>query len=123
MRNLEGRQDVPVSHQTDLMILTTHGRYSDESESVILAYKKDETDFIVFAKNEGVAKPEWYLNLKEEPVVRIEAEGEVFHGRAETPTGAARLKLLSVLEEMLPEDAMTIPRNTSVIRITPIDRF
>ena len=122
MRNIEGRQNVQAGHQTDLMILTTTGRYSEESESVILSYKKENEDFIVIARNEGAAKPDWYLNLKEEPVVRVEAEGDAFYGKACTPTGADRLKLVGILEEILPDGVPTIPRETSVIRITPIDR-
>ncbi|HKI73373.1 MAG TPA: nitroreductase/quinone reductase family protein [Pseudomonadales bacterium] len=103
------------------LILITQGRYSGRSEAALLTYRKVGNDFLVVAANrERGAKPDWYLNLKEEPVVQIEISDARFYARAWTPTGQTRLGLLPIVADITQRVDKSIPRETAAILLTPM---
>ncbi len=104
-----------------LLLLTTEGRYSHSAESNLMVFRKVGHDFIVAATNEREhVKPDWYLNLKEEPIVRLEVDGAAFYAKASTPVGKARLKLLPVMAEISDITREIIPRDTAVVVFSPM---
>lgn len=59
----------------DMLLLSTVGRVTGETHTVPLLYLRDGTDFVVIASWGGRDRnPEWYLNLLQEPSVRIQVE-------------------------------------------------
>ena len=73
---------------SDRLILITLGRYSGRHHASLLQYRRYGTDLLVIATNDRQrAKPDWYLDIKEEPIVQIELGGATFYARAITPTG------------------------------------
>lgn len=62
---------------TGVLLVTTKGRYTELLEVSGLQYIKCNDDYLVIAKNNNAqTKPDWYLNLREEPIVQIEI-GEI----------------------------------------------
>ena len=87
------------SSRPQILLIGTQGRYSGVRESNFLVYRKDGDNYVVAASTrDGHFKPDWYLNLKEEPVVELEVDGVQFHARASTPVGRERLRLWSMVE-------------------------
>ncbi|MDZ7685074.1 MAG: nitroreductase/quinone reductase family protein [Gammaproteobacteria bacterium] len=113
-------QDTDVAGLPKL-VLITHGRYSGRSEATLLIYRRRGNDYIVIATNERrKAKPDWYLNLKEEPIVQIEIGDASFYAKATTPTGRERVQLLEVVADMMNGYDTSIPRETSAVVLSPM---
>jgi hypothetical protein len=103
----------PVAYQTSLshlpseppasrLVLTTQCRYSAKAESALLQYRRQQNNYVVVAtNNENRAKPSWFLNLKEEPIVQLRIGDAKFFAKAITPTGRARLMLLALTAEIV----------------------
>lgn len=117
----QGRETLPPQKGESRLILITQGRYSGRSEAALLTYRRVGNDFLVVATNEAHrAKPDWYLNLKEEPVVQIEIGDARFYARATTPTGQVRVRLLPKVADITHHIDATIPRETAAILLTPM---
>ncbi|MDA0789664.1 MAG: nitroreductase/quinone reductase family protein [Proteobacteria bacterium] len=105
-----------------LLLLTTRHRYSNEPETTLLTYRRDGDFYIVAAQNETeLYKPDWYLNLKEEPLVEIEVNGTRITARAITPVGAERLRLWPMVQSLADYDPQVLPRDTTLIALLPVD--
>jgi deazaflavin-dependent oxidoreductase (nitroreductase family) len=105
-----------------LLLLTTRDRYKGDPETTLLTYRRDGDLFIVAARNETeLYKPGWYLNLKEEPLVEMEVNGAHMTARAITPVGAERLRLWPLVRSLADHDPTTMPRDTTLIALLPID--
>lgn len=103
------------------LILITEGRYSGRSEAALLPYRRVDNDYLIVATNETRhAKPDWYLNLKEEPIVQVEIGDACFYAKAWTPTGQSRLQLLSAVADISRRTHHSIPRETAAILLSPI---
>lgn len=112
---------VPASASEPRLILITQGRESGRSEAALLRYRRVGNDFLVIATNEkNKRKPDWYMNLKEQPCVRIEVTDAAFDAKAWTPTGAERVRLLPFVRAMLNGLDSSIPRETSIILLSPM---
>lgn len=112
--------DLPERLESRL-ILITQGRYSGRSEAALLPYRRVGNDYLVVASNATKhAKPDWYLNLKEEPIVQVEIGDACFYAKAWTPTGQSRLQLLPTVAEISRRADHSIPRETSAILLSPI---
>jgi deazaflavin-dependent oxidoreductase (nitroreductase family) len=105
----------------DSLVLITNGRYTGRSEAALLTYKRYHGEYVIVAINERRrTKPDWYLNLKEEPVVQVELAGTSFYAQARTPTGQERLRLLPIVSKLAGGFGSEIPRETSAILLAPI---
>ncbi len=61
-----------------LLILTTKNRNNGDLETALLAYQEDGNSYVVAASNDTERhKPDWYLNLKEEPQVELDITAPV----------------------------------------------
>ena len=120
MESIEYEAVAPSRPRDTKLILLTRGRYSGRSEASLLSYRRIGNDYLVVATNQARrAKPDWYLNLKEEPLVEIEIDDVSFYARAWTPTGRDRLHLLSTVNEMTNGLDDTVPRETAAILLSP----
>ena len=112
---------VPPVHAERRLILITQGRYSGRAEAALLTYRRINNDYLIVASSEGNrAKPNWYLNLKEEPIVQVELGDLGFHAKAHTPTGTDRVRLLPFVRELLGDADHAIPRETAAILLSPM---
>jgi hypothetical protein len=112
-----------IAYQKDMdqLLLTTQNRYNGNPETVVLDYRMDLETYVLAAQNESEHyKPEWYLNLKEEPVVQLEVSGTVFPALAKTPVGMDRLRIWPFVKSMSGQPNEILPRDTTVIVLTPM---
>ena len=116
----------PVPSQDDdtspsALLITTQGRYSEQPEVSCLRYIKCNDDYLVIAKNDvDTTKPDWYLNLREEPIIQVEIGEFRFYAKAETVTGAERLRLSHQVLLLDDNPTRTIPRDTAVVLLKPL---
>jgi deazaflavin-dependent oxidoreductase (nitroreductase family) len=87
-----------------VLLLTTRGRESRKLRRTALIYGEDKGNYIVVASRGGHPEhPNWYLNLSEEPKVRVQVGTEEFEAMAKTATGAQRTRLWALMTEIWPE--------------------
>lgn len=113
-----------IAYQKDMeqLLLTTQNRYNGNPETVVLDYRMDLETYVLAAQNENEHyNPEWYLNLKEEPLVRLEVAGIVFPALAKTPVDMDRLRIWPLVKSMSGQPKEILPRDTTVIVITPMN--
>ncbi len=112
----------PITNEPHELLLkiTTQGRYSGKAETNLLPFRLESNQYLVAATNiKNKIKPDWYLNLKEEPIVQLELGGAQFYAKAITPTGNERLRLVTMLKDMF-EFPDKIPRETAAVILTPL---
>lgn len=106
---------------TGVLLVTTKGRYTELLEVSGLQYIKCNDDYLVIAKNNHAqTKPDWYLNLREEPIVQIEIGEIKYYAKAETVTEAERLGLAKHTNKLDRNPTRTIPRDTAVVLLKPL---
>lgn len=106
-----------------VLLLTTRGRRSGKSRTVVLQYFPDGAAMIVAAANDGGAShPGWYFNLVADPSARVEIGG------AAVPIVAAELspdESADWWDRILERDpsyeryARATARSIPIVRLTP----
>jgi deazaflavin-dependent oxidoreductase (nitroreductase family) len=77
-----------------ILILTTTGRRSGEERKMALIYGQHGDDYLVVASKGGADKhPSWYLNLAENPEVKVQVLADKFNARARTATAEEKPEL------------------------------
>ena len=105
-----------------ILFLKTYDRHSGELAIHPLYYRDFGENFVVAACNDDDScKPDWYLNLKAEPIVEIEVQGMDRFAVASTPIGAARLEILPLVEALATGVDKRLPRNISGVLLSPMD--
>ena len=87
------------------MILVTHtGRRSGKAYTTPLVYTRDGDDYVIIASKGGAdTHPAWYLNIKDNPRVRVEVGGESFDAVARIiESGDERDRLYDAQAELMP---------------------
>jgi deazaflavin-dependent oxidoreductase (nitroreductase family) len=75
-------------------LLTTNGRKSGEDRTIAIIFTQVGDRYaIVASKGGSPTHPAWYLNILDEPHVRMQIMGEKFAGNARTAEGAEREEL------------------------------
>jgi deazaflavin-dependent oxidoreductase (nitroreductase family) len=126
VRASNGRKGLwrPRQNKWGALRLTTTGRRSGESRSVIIGYYEDGANLVSMAMNGwGAAEPAWWLNLQSDPQAVVELAGgirrEVIRRRA---TGRERERLWQrwrELDKNLDSYAARRPRETAVVVLAP----
>ena len=105
-----------------MILLTMTGAKSGRAITVPLSYCADGDDCIVMASAGGSPRhPQWYFNLKADPVVTVERGTESYAATATTTSDAERDNALDLMTTALPRFAdylAATPREIPVIRIT-----
>jgi proline iminopeptidase len=92
------REGVPT------LVLTTKGRKTGQDRKFALIFQEVEGQAVIVASKGGAPNhPGWYLNLTENPEVRVQIKGEVFAARARTSAGEERAKLWDRLAAVWPD--------------------
>ena len=104
--------------------LTTRGRRSGESRSVIVGYYEDGPNLVSMAMNGwGAAEPAWWLNLQATPEAVVELAGGIRRevlGRAAVGEERERLwRHWSELDKNLDDYAARRPQGTAVVVLEP----
>jgi deazaflavin-dependent oxidoreductase (nitroreductase family) len=104
--------------------LTTTGRRSGKSRSVILGYYEDGDDLVSMAMNGwGAPEPAWWLNLQARPEAVVELAGGLrreVRGRAAVGDERERLwQRWRELDHKLDGYAARRPRDTAVVVLEP----
>lgn len=74
-----------------VMILTTTGAKSGESRTAVVTFSRDGDAYVVVGSKSGQPDdPAWFTNLVANPVVTVEADGQIFQARATVAQGADR---------------------------------
>lgn len=69
------------------LLLDYRGRRTGQWRRTVLIYGTDGDDHLIVASNGGADQhPKWYLNLRDEPDVRLQVGPDKFAARAETLT-------------------------------------
>lgn len=85
------------------LILTTLGRRSGKPRRLALIYGQDGDRYVIVASKGGAEKhPEWYLNLIENPEVKVQVMADRFRATARTANPEERAKLWPKRAEIWP---------------------
>ena len=106
-----------------LLVLTSSGARSGEERRAILTFSRDQGDYIVAGTAGGSpTTPAWVHNLREHPVVEIEAENRTFDATARIVEGDERDRLWDQHVARLPHFAEypdKAKRVIPMVRLTP----
>jgi F420H(2)-dependent quinone reductase len=70
--------------KVNVLILTTRGRKTGKTRTVLLQFFRDGEDMVIVAANSGRSShPGWFYNLKATPTVRIQSMNRTFQVHAE----------------------------------------
>ena len=84
-----------------VLLLTTTGRKSGEERTVPLLYIRDGESFVIVGSNGGTAAhPAWWLNLKANPLAKLEVGKRRLRARAEEAGPEEKKRLWPRLVEM-----------------------
>jgi F420H(2)-dependent quinone reductase len=121
MRRSKG--GVGARFKVDALVLTTTGRRSGRSRSVVLQYFPDGDAWIVAAANDGgAAQPAWYLNLSATHEAQIEVNGTRSNVRAEELGGDEAIDWWARIVRRAPDYeryARATSRTIPIIRLVP----
>jgi len=96
-----------------LLLLTTIGAKSGQARTNPAAYTTDGDHIIIIASKGGApTNPDWYYNLKANPMVTVELGRERFQARAVVAEGAERDRLFTQMAQVMPGFA-DYQRNTN----------
>lgn len=110
-----------VAQETVLLLKTTD-RYTGEVQTHSLIYRQYGREFVVAACNETeYYKPNWYLNLKEEPIVELEVDGATRYAIASTPIGTARVDIWPLVEDISIDPGEHQRRTVTGVILSPMD--
>lgn len=86
------------------LLLTTRGRKSGKWRRTALIYGQDGDDYVVVASRGGHKHhPNWYLNLVENPEVRVQVKADRFRAVARTATPAEKARLWPMMAAIWPD--------------------
>jgi len=73
-----------IARKVDVLILTTSGRRSGKTRTVLLQFFRDGANLVIVAANSGRSShPGWFYNLKATPTVRVQVMDHILQVRAE----------------------------------------
>ncbi len=67
-----------IARKVDVLILTTRGRRTGKTRTVLLQFFRDGANMVVVAANSGRSShPGWFYNLKATPTVRVQVRNRI----------------------------------------------
>jgi len=86
-----------------VLLLTTTGRNTGKQRTKPLCYFEEGRDYVIIASNGGADKhPAWFLNLKNDPRVRVRIKDAEFSAIAEVSEPKSRERLWQKLINLSP---------------------
>jgi deazaflavin-dependent oxidoreductase (nitroreductase family) len=124
-RRSRGRKGlwVPRPGKYGTLWLTTTGRRTGQSRSVVIAYFEDGANLVSMAMNGwGAAEPAWWLNLQANPDAVVDLRDGRREVRARAAVGEERERLWQqwrVIDKNLDAYAARRPTETAVVVLEP----
>lgn len=107
----------------DLLLLTTTGAKSGTERTVPLGYVRHDTALLVVGSNLGASKhPDWYHNLRANPLVRVEIGDETFTALAVPAKGAHRAELFGYVVRVEPGYGDYQARTSRTLPVVVLER-
>jgi len=76
-----------IARKVDVLILTTRGRRTGKTRTVLLQFFRDGANMVIVAANSGrSSRPGWFYNLKATPTVRVQVKDRILQVRAQELT-------------------------------------
>lgn len=104
------------------LLLDYKGRRTGLWRRTVLIYGRDGDDYLIVASNGGADEhPRWYLNLRDEPDVRLRVGTERFDARAETLSAQDKERVWPHLVELFApyaEYRQKTSRDIPVVRLS-----
>lgn len=86
-----------------VLLLTTSGRRTGLPRTAGLIYQQHGNFHVVVASNGGLDHhPNWYLNLRKDPMVHVQIKGDKFDARARTATSDEKAELWPIMTAIWP---------------------
>ncbi|MGA4838399.1 nitroreductase family deazaflavin-dependent oxidoreductase [Streptomyces sp. G45] len=105
------------------LLLDYRGRRTAQWRRTVLIYGRDGDDYLIVASNGGApTHPLWYLNLRDEPDVRLRVGGERFPARAETLSPEEKARVWPGLVELFAPYADYAEKTTRDIPVVRLRR-
>lgn len=109
---------------TPLLLLTTIGAKSGQPRTNPAAYTTDGDRIVIIASKGGApTNPDWYYNLKANPLVNVELGREQFQARASVAQGAERERLFAQMAEVMPGFAKYQQNTDRLIPVVTLERI
>jgi deazaflavin-dependent oxidoreductase (nitroreductase family) len=119
----EFRQTGGQSGAGRTLLLTTTGAKSGTERTVPLAFLSDGNRLLIFGSRAGSDKhPDWYWNLRKNPVVTVEVGSDKFRATATPLEGEERDRLFARQKEAMPVFADYESRTQRVIPVIALER-
>ena len=106
-----------------VLLLTTKGRKTGKETTTPLIYARDGDNYVIVASKGGAPKnPAWYENLRKDPEVEVQVEGDVFFARARTAEGEERERAWAKANEVWPHYAEYQQKTDRTIPVVVLER-
>jgi deazaflavin-dependent oxidoreductase (nitroreductase family) len=106
-----------------LMLLTTTGAKSGQPRTAPLVYTTDGDALVIIASKGGApTNPDWYHNLRTNPLVTVELGAERFEAQARVAEGEERQRLYDAQAALMPAFADYQRKSPRQIPVVVLER-
>jgi deazaflavin-dependent oxidoreductase (nitroreductase family) len=106
-----------------ILLLTTKGRLSGEPRTIAIIYTQvGDSQVIIASKGGSPTHPKWYLNVLDDPHVKVQIKGEVFDAVARTAAPGERERLWGEATKTWSNYDTYQSRTTREIPVVVLDR-
>ncbi len=103
-RATDGEEGYRWKRDTTILLLDTVGRKSGEKRTQPLIYREvDGKPTIVASKGGAPKHPAWFLNLRDNPEVEVQIQGDRFRAKPRVAEGEERERLWKAMTEVWPD--------------------
>lgn len=108
---------------SSLILLTTSGAKSGQPQTVPLGFTTEDDSIIVIASNAGATDhPDWFINLRANPLVTIERGSERYQAHTVIAEGQERERLRAYIAKPMPYYAEHEQKTSRAIPIVILKR-
>ncbi|MBV8716778.1 MAG: nitroreductase family deazaflavin-dependent oxidoreductase [Chloroflexi bacterium] len=105
------------------LLLTTTGAKTGKERTVPVAFLSEGNRLLIFGSRAGSDKhPDWYWNLRKNPIVTVEVGAEKYQAKATPLEGEERDRLFAKQKEVMPVFADYESRTQRVIPVIALER-
>jgi deazaflavin-dependent oxidoreductase (nitroreductase family) len=110
--------DVPI------LLLTTKGRTSGQDRVIPIIFTQVGDAYVIVASRGGSpTHPSWYLNIQDDPHVRVQVKGDRFNATARTAESPERERLWAEANKVWPKYDIYQERTTRQIPVVVLERI
>lgn len=120
----DGKVGGVFKDNTLLILHTTGAKTGKERENPLVTYEDGDQLVIIASAGGATSHPDWYHNLRANPIVEVEYGTEVFKARAEETSEPERTRLYEGMERRMDSFSdykKTADRVIPVLKLTRLD--